>query len=118
MSFGSCFLLLYLQLEAAESLCHLIKKCLSRTPNPSVKVVKNLHGFLCCDPTFTPLVENPQADISGRYNNTKSFFKTGPFWPFLLCSLGSRVDIYRDHDRPSCLFYVFCFTRCLICNSS
>jgi hypothetical protein len=41
------FLLLYLQLEAAESLCHLIKKCLSRTPNPSVKVVKNLHGFLC-----------------------------------------------------------------------
>ncbi|XP_076073071.1 TATA-binding protein-associated factor 172-like [Mytilus galloprovincialis] len=53
-----------LQFEAAESLCHLIKKCLSRNPNPSVKVVKNLHGFLCCDPTFTPLVENPQADIS------------------------------------------------------
>ncbi|CAG2199104.1 BTAF1 [Mytilus edulis] len=53
-----------LQFEAAESLCHLIKKCLSRNPNPSVKVVKNLHGFLCCDPTFTPLVDNPQADIS------------------------------------------------------
>ncbi|CAC5413286.1 BTAF1 [Mytilus coruscus] len=53
-----------LQFEAAESLCHLIKKCLTRNPNPSVKVVKNLHGFLCCDPTFTPLVENPQADIT------------------------------------------------------
>lgn len=87
MSFGSCFLLLYLQLEAAESLCHLIKKCLSRTPNPSVKVVKNLHGFLCCDPTFTPLVENPQADISGRYNNTNHSLKQDHFGHFYYVAL-------------------------------
>jgi hypothetical protein len=56
--------------------------------------VKNLHGFLCCDPTFTPLVENPQADISGRYNNTKSFFKTGlfKFGCFLSSGLGGITD--------------------------
>ncbi|KAK7113585.1 hypothetical protein V1264_012846 [Littorina saxatilis] len=45
--------------QAAKCLASVMQSCLVRTPNPSAKIVKNLCGFLCCDPTLTPSVTSP-----------------------------------------------------------
>jgi TATA-binding protein-associated factor len=52
-----------LQAEAASSLSSLLSLCVSRSPCPNSKIVKNLFGFLCCDPLITPkLLKASQND--------------------------------------------------------
>ncbi|XP_025098082.1 TATA-binding protein-associated factor 172-like isoform X2 [Pomacea canaliculata] len=45
--------------QAALCLAHLMQNCLSRNPSPNGKIIKNLCGFLCADPTVTPNVMTP-----------------------------------------------------------
>ncbi|XP_060070663.1 TATA-binding protein-associated factor 172-like isoform X2 [Ylistrum balloti] len=53
-----------IQREAGDCLLFLIQKCVGRSPSPNGKVVKNLCGFLCGDPSFTPKVESPAPPSS------------------------------------------------------
>ncbi|KAK3090954.1 hypothetical protein FSP39_016028 [Pinctada imbricata] len=48
-----------MQLEAAECLCRLIRKCLDRNPSPNAKVLGNLCTFLCGDTQQTPIITQP-----------------------------------------------------------
>ena len=46
-----------LQHQAAEGLAMLLESCVSRAKSPNTKVVKNICGMLCKDPTTTPRVD-------------------------------------------------------------
>jgi len=45
--------------QAAETLAKLAVACISRTPSPTEKVVKNICGFACGDPVAVPSASNP-----------------------------------------------------------
>ncbi|XP_033118487.1 TATA-binding protein-associated factor 172-like [Anneissia japonica] len=48
-----------IQSRAATALAKLLEQCISRTPCPNPKIIKNLCSFLCCDSTQTPNVVTP-----------------------------------------------------------
>ncbi|XP_069123766.1 TATA-binding protein-associated factor 172-like [Argopecten irradians] len=53
-----------IQREAGDCLLFLIQKCIGRNPTPNNKVVKNLCGFLCGDPSYTPKINSPAPPTS------------------------------------------------------
>ncbi|XP_055877074.1 TATA-binding protein-associated factor 172-like [Biomphalaria glabrata] len=56
-----------LQEEAAMCLTQLIKVCIARNPSPNSKIITNLCGFLCSDPTYTPNISNPMSALSSTH---------------------------------------------------
>ncbi|XP_041362673.1 TATA-binding protein-associated factor 172-like isoform X2 [Gigantopelta aegis] len=48
-----------IQSEASKCLARLIEKCVDRTPSPNSKVLTNICGFLCSDPSSTPSISQP-----------------------------------------------------------
>ncbi|CAI9718030.1 TATA-binding protein-associated factor 172-like [Octopus vulgaris] len=57
-----------IQMCAANCLARLLKMCLSRTPNPSDKVIKNLCTFLCSDSSITPTIKLALKDSDDQNN--------------------------------------------------
>ncbi|XP_036356640.1 TATA-binding protein-associated factor 172 [Octopus sinensis] len=57
-----------LMMCAANCLARLLKMCLSRTPNPSDKVIKNLCTFLCSDSSITPTIKLALKDSDDQNN--------------------------------------------------
>ncbi|XP_052235352.1 TATA-binding protein-associated factor 172-like isoform X2 [Dreissena polymorpha] len=62
-----------LQEEAAKCLSIVLRKCMSRSPSPNGKVVKNLCGFLCCDPFNTPVIAQPNNNNTSSENNCDAY---------------------------------------------
>lgn len=48
-------------------LTQLIKVCIARNPSPNSKIITNLCGFLCSDPTYTPNISNPMSALSSTH---------------------------------------------------
>ncbi|GAB1607432.1 TATA-binding protein-associated factor 172-like [Argonauta hians] len=57
-----------IQMCAANCLAKLLKMCVSRSPNPSDKVIKNLCTCLCSDPSITPAIKLALKDSDDQNN--------------------------------------------------
>jgi len=55
------------QMASARTLAGLLELTRHRTPCPNAKILKNVCGFLCADPEFTP-----RATATGRSRWTRN----------------------------------------------
>lgn len=61
-----------LQKTSAQSLVRLMELCISRTPCPNPKIIKNLTNFLLVDTTFAPLISGLPSPATSSQNSEGS----------------------------------------------